>query len=81
MSRKVFISFLRFNKYAPCHYCGGGYKSAEMRFVQEAILDHLIKKEQWEKDSVALILLIKGTEKMNWEDDEHRNRNTCEVIK
>lgn len=81
MARKVFISFLGFNNYAPCHYCCSGYKSAEVRYVQEATLDYLTQKEQWGEDSVALILLTEGAEKKNWVDNGHRDRDTGEIIR
>lgn len=81
MARKVFISFLGSNNYSPCHYCCEGYKSEEVRYVQEATLDYLTTKEVWTDQDVVLILLTKGAESANWVDDGHKNRSTGETIK
>lgn len=81
MSRKVFISFLGSNNYVPCHYCCDKYKSAEVRYVQEATLEYLTQNEVWTEKDIALILLTKGAEAANWVDDGHKDRNTGEVIK
>ena len=81
MPRKVFISFLGFSNYGACYYCKDDYKSAEVRYVQEATLDYLTRKEKWGDDSLALILLTAGAEAKNWEDNGHRDRDTNEVIK
>lgn len=81
MPRKVFISFLGFSNYGACYYCKGDYKSAEVRYVQEATLEYLTRQEKWGADSLALILLTAGAEAKNWEDNGHRDRDTNEVIK
>ncbi|MDO4210784.1 MAG: TIGR02221 family CRISPR-associated protein [Bacteroidales bacterium] len=80
MPRKVFISFLGANNYRACHYCKDDYKSAEVRYVQEATLEYLTRQEEWGADSLALILLTAGAEAKNWEDNGHRDRDTNEVI-
>lgn len=81
MARKVFISFLGSNNYSPCHYCCEGYKSEEVRYVQEATLEYLMTQEVWTDKDIALILLTKGAEAANWIDDGHKNRTTGETIK
>lgn len=80
MPRKVFISFLGFSNYGACYYCKDDYKSAEVRYVQEATLEYLTRQQKWGADSLALILLTAGAEAKNWEDNGHRDFNTKEVI-
>lgn len=75
MKRKVFISFLGFTDYWPCEYEKGDYKSASVRYVQEATLDYLNKLQPWTDDDVALILLTEGAEKANWNDNGHKDKN------
>lgn len=81
MARKVFISFLGYSNYGFCHYVKDGYKSEEVRYVQEATLDLLTKKEKWNENDIALILLTEGAERANWNDDGHKDRNSGEVIR
>ncbi|MFI3297957.1 MAG: TIGR02221 family CRISPR-associated protein [bacterium] len=81
MARKVFISFLGFSNYGESSYVYGTYKSKNVRYVQEATLDYLIKKEQWTNEDVSYILLTKGAEAANWVDNGHKDRTTREVIK
>lgn len=81
MARKVFISFLGGTDYGACHYATDTYKSAPVRYIQEAMLDMLTKTGEWTSDDIAYILLTKGAKKLNWHDDGHRDRNTGEVKK
>lgn len=80
MKRKVFLSFLGYSNYAACKYRSGEYVSEEVRFVQEAILDFLIREEQWCEDDVAYILLTKGAQMKNWDDKGYRDRQTGELL-
>lgn len=75
MSRKVFISFLGFSNYAACHYIRGGYKSSEVRYIQEATIEYLMNQSVWTAQDVAYILLTEGAEKRNWEDDGQLDRD------
>lgn len=78
MARKVFISVLGTNDYKECVYACGGYKSAPVRFIQEATLEYLQKQKAWGQDDVAYILLTKEAYQRNWVDngqiDRDRNR-------
>ena len=79
--RKVFISFLGTNDYAPCHYYKDNYKSEEIRFVQEATLQYLLQKGEnesnpWTSNDTAIILLTQKAEMKNWNDNGHLDRQT-----
>lgn len=80
MARKVFISVLGYSNYSECIYTKEKYKSPSVRFVQEATLDYLCKKEDWTENDVAYILLTKGAERKNWFDDGHQDYTTKEII-
>lgn len=80
MARKVFISFLGGSNYGACHYSIDKYVSNEVRYIQEATLDYLCKASTWTDGDVAYILLTKGAEILNWQDNGHKNRNTGEPI-
>lgn len=80
MARKVFISFLGGSNYGACHYSIGEYVSNEVRYIQEATLDYLCKSSTWTNDDIAYILLTKGAESSNWQDNGHKNRDTGEPI-
>jgi len=74
MARKVFISFLGYSNYGACKYYTDDFKSQEVRYVQEATLDYLTKKESWDSNSIAYILLTKGAENVNWIDNGQKDR-------
>lgn len=74
MSRKVFISFLGTNNYVLCKYNIGGEDSKPVRFVQEALIEHLCK--DWtEKDRILIFCTSKettgenGSKEINWLDN------------
>lgn len=71
MGRKVFISVLGYSNYRECFYTRreDTFKSAEVRYVQEATLQYLMSLEQWSEADCAYILLTEGAEKRNWEDN------------
>jgi len=71
MARKVFISFLGSTDYNECDYQKDKVSYGKVRFIQEATLNYLIKKENWTKNDLALILLTKTAENANWVDDGH----------
>ena len=81
MARKVFISVLGFTNYGRCNYIKDNYKSASVRFIQEATLDYLCQQSEWTENDMAYILLTNGAEKSNWYDNGHKDRDTGEVIK
>lgn len=80
MKRKVFISVLGSNNYTECIYWKDEYKSAPVRFIQEATLDYLTKKEEWTDNDMAVFLLTDEAEKANWLDNGHFRRDTNEII-
>ena len=80
MGRKVFISVLGSNNYTECIYYKNEYKSAPVRFVQEATLDYLTKLEEWTENDVTIFLLTDEVEKINWLDNGHLKRDTNEII-
>ena len=74
MSRKVFISFLGTNNYVQCRYDINGAVSAPVRFVQEALIEHLCK--DWTEEDRILIFCTskeksgeKGSKEINWLDN------------
>lgn len=71
MRRKVFISVLGYSNYGKCFYTRKErtFKSAEVRYVQEATLKYLMSLEQWSASDCAYILLTEGAEKRNWVDN------------
>lgn len=82
MSRKVFISFLGSSNYQECFYVRNetGFKSSNVRYIQEATLEYLISTSEWTAKDVAYILLTKGAEKRNWADNGHINYATNQPI-
>lgn len=74
MPRKVFISFLGTNNYVLCKYAIGGEASKPVRFVQEALIEHLCK--DWTaKDRILIFCTSKettgenGSKEINWLDN------------
>ncbi len=80
MARKVFISVLGFTNYRQCIYVKDDYKSRPVRFVQEATLEYLGKQDVWNNEDISYILLTKGAELANWEDNGHRDFITNEIL-
>lgn len=80
MVRKVFISFLGFTNYGECVYVKDNFKSASVRYIQEANLDYLTRSETWTDNDVAYILLTDGAEKVNWEDNGQRDKERNVII-
>ena len=80
MKRKVFISVLGSNNYSECIYFKDEYKSAHVRFIQEATLDYLTSMEEWTANDIAIFLLTDEAEKANWQDNGHLKRDTNEII-
>ncbi len=80
MPRKVFISVLGTNDYRECVYACEDYKSASVRFIQEATLDYLIKQgkttvTEWDKEDAAYILLTEDAYQRNWVDNGQMDRD------
>lgn len=76
MPRKVFISFLGTNNYVQCRYDIDGVVSAPVRFVQEALIEHVCK--DWtEEDRIFIFCTSKektgedGSKEINWFDNGH----------
>lgn len=74
MSRKVFISFLGTNNYMVCQYSVNGVLSEPVRFVQEALIEHVCK--DWtEKDRILIFCTSRettgenGSKEINWLDN------------
>ena len=74
MPRKVFISFLGTNNYVQCRYDIGGVVSAPVRFVQEALVEHICK--DWtEEDRILIFCTSKektgenASKEINWQDN------------
>ena len=74
MGRKVFISFLGTNNYVQCIYDINGVLSEPVRFVQEALIDHICK--DWaEEDRILIFCTSKektgeaGSKELNWLDN------------
>lgn len=80
MGRKVFLSVLGSTNYGECKYVvkSENFKSKDVRFIQEAMLDYLQAKN-WEATSVGYVFVTKGNEgskKRNWFDNGHIDRDT-----
>lgn len=71
MVRKIFISVLGYSNYGKCFYTRDGFKSDEVRYVQEATLEYLRSVSEWTAEDCAYILLTKGAEEKNWVDNGH----------
>lgn len=74
MSRKVFISFLGTNNYVQCRYDIKGVISAPVRFVQEALIEHIC--QDWsDNDRIYIFCTSKsstgetGSKEINWFDN------------
>lgn len=80
MARKVFISFLGATKYNDCDYQKDGLSYGTVRYIQEATLNYLTQKEEWKDNSIAYILLTKGSEEKNWIDNGQTDFKTKEPI-
>ena len=78
MARKVFISVLGYSNYGKCFYTrtNENFKSDEVRYVQEATLQHLMSVSEWKETDCAYILLTKGAEQRNWVDNGHSEYGT-----
>ncbi|WP_165155468.1 TIGR02221 family CRISPR-associated protein [Parabacteroides sp. ZJ-118] len=78
MTRKVFISVLGYSNYGKCFYTRlcDHFKSDEVRYVQEATLQYLTSVSEWTADDCAYVLLTKGAEQKNWNDNGHREYGT-----
>lgn len=70
MVRKVLLSFLGTNNYIETHYQIGLFKSPLVRFVQEAIIDHLCT--DWGQDDRIYVFLTDAARVKNWENYEQR---------
>ena len=83
MARKVFMSVLGATNYQECQYADyqTGFKSSKTRFVQVAMFEKFVCG--WTANDIAYIFLTsgeKGSERKNWFDDGHINRDTKKVI-
>lgn len=74
MLRRIFISFLGTNNYVQCRYDINGVASAPVRFVQEALIEHICK--DWtEEDRILIFCTSKeksgenGSKEINWFDN------------
>ena len=83
MARKVFISFLGTNNYVECRYQTDGYLSQPVRFVQEALIEHLCK--DWTENDRIFIFCTSfettgriGSKESNWLDDG-QPKASCEI--
>lgn len=81
MARKVFISVLGYSNYGKCFYTRtvDGFKSDEVRYVQEATLRYLMSVSEWTAEDCAYILLTEGAEQKNWVDNGHVDRNNVPI--
>lgn len=79
MSRNVFLSMLGSTNYTECTYIepSSGYKSAKVKFIQEAMLDKIAR--QWSQDDTIYIFVTsgkKGSKQKNWLNNGHGNNDT-----
>lgn len=78
MARKVFISVLGAGYYGECKYCRGEkdsktgkyeFESSSTRFIQQATLEYLRVKEEWDANDAAYILVTQKARRVNWNKD------------
>ena len=78
MARKVFISVLGAGFYGECKYFRGEkdittgkyeFESNNTRFIQQATLEYLKVKEDWNENDAAYILVTERAKKVNWNKD------------
>ncbi len=94
MGRKVFISFLGTTNYLETYYQVGEIKYGPLRFVQEALLDHICSG--WSSDDRIYIFYTKkseetgelGSYELNWLDNgqpkassDIERKGLCSVLK
>lgn len=72
--RNVFISFLGTSDYLPCNYKIEGFDPVrDVRFVQEACIARWCP--QWNAEDRIFICVTDESEKKNWLDDGHKDRD------
>jgi hypothetical protein len=81
MSRKVFISFLGSTNYGECYYTKDSFISPKVRFIQEATLRYITQHEEWTENDAIYILLTRGAEEKNWNDNGHRDTDGKPIVK
>lgn len=76
MARKVFISVLGTGFYNSCKYVKDSFVSSETRFIQQATLEYLKVKNNWNTKNTEgdvidriIILLTDGAKETNWNKD------------
>lgn len=74
----VFISFLGTNNYTRCNYFFSDFvtgikKIEKIRFVQEALIEHLCAN--WTVNDKIFIFLTKDAETLNWNDGGQKERD------
>lgn len=67
MARKLFISILGASVYETCRYVQGNFNSTETRFIQQATLELIGKKEPWTEQDKICILLTDRAQHSNWD--------------
>lgn len=67
MARKLFISILGASVYETCRYVQGNFHSTETRFIQQATLELIGKKEPWTEQDRICILLTDRAQHSNWD--------------
>jgi len=80
MARKVFLSFLGATNYTACNYVYEGYRKENIRFVQQATVEHFCK--DWNVDDMIIIFTTPTAKERNWEDYyEFKKPCTNDIIK
>ena len=75
MARNVFISFLGTNNYLETYYSIGDFKSSQpVRFVQEALIEHLCR--EWTSEDNIFIFCTKLSLEKNWNDNGQGNTDS-----
>ena len=78
MARKVFISVLGAGFYGECKYFRGEkdkatgkykFESNNTRFIQQATLEYLKVKEDWNENDAAYILVTERAKEVNWKKE------------
>lgn len=70
MARKI-LSFLGTNNYVACTYFQAGQEMADVRFVQEALIQ--MHCSDWTSEDQIVIFITSEALQRNWEDDGHPN--------
>lgn len=71
MARRVFLSILGIAFYEKCRYQKNDFLGTETTFIQQTLVEYLLKKEEWGRDEndKVIMLLTDAAKENNWNKD------------